>query len=202
MKSKIQVIVQEVNRSPSSEPNRTRARTPNNPLTSEEVDKLLSNINIMEDKVLLTFGFSAGVRVGEVPSLEPMNINEAEQCITIWDEKKDKQRTIFLPLAVITLLKAYWDQRADKSSPRYFNYSKKTIERKIQHWTQKVLAKKKSWHCVRHTYITLSSERKIPIEIVINNTGDKPSTILQYYSHPSAAFIRKEIEEKKLFKVL
>src|SRR5579872_5254755 len=86
-------------KSPNSKGNKTeRNRTPNAPLTSEEVDRLLGSINVMEDKVLLTFGFAAGVRVGEVASLDYSRLNEQEQCITVWDEKKDKERTIYIPL--------------------------------------------------------------------------------------------------------
>ncbi len=61
--------------------------------------------------------------------------------------------------------------------------------------------KAKSWHAVRHTYITLSVEHEIPIKIVVDNTGDKPATILEYYTKLSVPFIRKSIEERKLFRV-
>jgi integrase len=186
--------------SPKRKANRTR--TSNAPLTAEEVEKLLANIDVLEDRMLISFGVYSGVRVGEVPSLDYARINMQEQSVTIWDEKKDKDRTIYLPQALITLLVSYWKDRVSKNNPKFFAMSTKSIERRVQYWTEKVLAKRKSWHCLRHTYITLSSERKVPIEIVISNTGDRASTILQYYSHPSPAFIRKEIEEKKLFKLI
>ncbi len=65
-----------------------------------------------------------------------------------------------------------------------------------------MLNKTKSWHCVRHIYITLSFESNIPINVVIENTGDKPATILQYYAKLSASFIKSEINAKLLFKTL
>ena len=53
----------------------------------------------------------------------------------------------------------------------------------------------------RHTYISLSRELELPMEIVISNTGDTPATILKYYSKPSPEFVRRIIEERKLFEV-
>jgi site-specific recombinase XerC len=80
--------------------------------------------------------------------------------------------------------------------------SSKTVQRIIERWTKQVLNKAKSWHCVRHTYITLSFESSIPISIVIENTGDRPATILQYYTKLSPNFIKGEINQKMLFKVV
>jgi len=53
---------------------------------------------------------------------------------------------------------------------------------------------------IRLTYITLSFESYIPISIVIENTGDKPATILQYYTKLSSSFIKEQINAKLLFK--
>ena len=61
--------------------------------------------------------------------------------------------------------------------------------------------KRKSWHAIRHTYISLSRELGVPMEIVIQNTGDTAATILKYYSKPSPEFIRKTIQEKQMFEV-
>jgi hypothetical protein len=60
----------------------------------------------------------------------------------------------------------------------------------------------KSWHCVRRTYIAQGFERNIPISIVIENTGDKPATILQYYSKPSPSFIKEHVNSKLLFETM
>jgi hypothetical protein len=51
----------------------------------------------------------------------------------------------------------------------------------------------------RHTYITLSFESGIPISVVIENTGDRPATILQYYTKLSPSFIKNELNQKALF---
>ena len=105
-----------------------------------------------------------------------------------------------MPEQVLNGLKRYWNEREQRESPRFFNLYSKTVERTIQYWTTEVLNKPKSWHYVRHTYITLSFESGISISVVIKNTGDRPATILQYYTKLSPSFMREQINEKLLFK--
>ena len=178
-----------------------RNRTPNDPLTPEEVHILLKAIDNIPDYTLILTGLYTGMRISEISSLEEISINEGEGRIHIWDEKKDKYRDVYIPGEVISVLKRHINAMVRGKDPRLFPYSHKTIERKIQGWTYRILGKKKSWHAIRHTYISLSRELGIPMEIVIQNTGDTASTILKYYSKPSPEFIRRTVNEKKIFEV-
>ncbi len=191
--------------SPITEPirtvNKTRNRNNNDPLTKSEVELLLSKIDNLKDYTLLLFGFYSGVRVGEL-SFDYNSIIWNEGYISIWDEKKDRYRKVYIPETVLNSLKRFWDEREDKKSPSFFDFSSKTVERAIQRWTGQALNKPKSWHCVRHNYITQSFERNIPISIVIENTGDRPATILQYYTRLSPNFIKQQVNEKLLFKIV
>lgn len=165
------------------------------------MELLLSKIVDLKDYTLLLFGFYSGVRVGEL-SFDYNSIIWNEGYVSIWDEKKDRYRKIYIPETVLNSLKRYWNEREVKKSPKFFDISSKTVERVIQRWTTQTLKKSKSWHCVRHTYITQSFENNIPISVVIENTGDKPATILQYYMRLSPSFIKQEINTKLLFKMV
>ena len=192
-------------KSPKSNENKTgkkdRTRTPNDPLTSQEASTLLRAIDNIPDYTLILLGLYTGMRISEIASVEEISINEGEKRLHIWDEKKDRYRDVYVPDEVISVLKRHINAMVRGKDPRLFPYSTKTIERRIQFWTEKALGKKKSWHAIRHTYVSLSRELAIPMEIVIQNTGDTASTILKYYSKPSPQFIRKVIEERKLFEV-
>lgn len=179
----------------------TRNRNNNDTLTRPEVERLLSKIDNLKDYTLLLFGFYSEVRVAEL-SFDYNSIIWTEGYVSIWDEKKDKYRKVYVPETVLSSLKRSWNERKDKISPKFFDMSSKTIERIIQRWTGKILSKSKSWHCVRHTYISQSFEMNIPISIVIENTGDKPATILQYYTKLSPSFIKEQINEKQLYKIV
>lgn len=178
-----------------------RTRTPNDPLTSEEANELLKRIDNIPDYTLIFVGLYTGMRISEIASLEEISINDQEQRIHIWDEKKDRYRDVYVPQEVLSAIKRHINAMTRGKDPRIFPFSHKTIERKIQGWTYRILGKKKSWHAIRHTYISLSRELGIPMEIVIQNTGDAAATILKYYSKPSPVFIRKVVDEKKLFEV-
>lgn len=203
MQQMVQISRQKEAESPNPKPNKTgeRKRNRNDPLTKAEVELLLSKVDSLMEHTLLLFGFSSGVRVGEAVGFGIESINEQEGYVHIWDEKKNRYRDVYIPSSVIAKLKMYWNERGDRKSPKFFNISTKTAERIIQRWTEKVLLKRKSWHCVRHTYITLSQESEIPISIVIENTGDKPSTILEYYTKLSPTFKRDQIQKKPIFHV-
>lgn len=192
-------MVVEDNKSPNPKYKKTRIRNNNDPLSQQEVEALLNGIHDLQDYTLLLFGFSSGVRVSEL-SFDYNAINAQEGYVNIWDEKKNRYRKIYLPENVITALKRFWNERGDRKQPRFFDFSDKTAERKIQHWTSTILGKEKSWHAARHTYVTLSFEKNIPISVVIENTGDKPATILQYYTKLSPTFIKEQINSKPLFK--
>jgi integrase len=189
-------------KSPKMNENKTpRNRTSNDPLTSEEAGTLLTSIDNIPDYTLILTGLYTGMRISEISSLEEISINDQEGRIHIWDEKKDKYRDVYIPEEVISVLKRYINGMTRGKDPRIFPYSHKTIERKIQAWTEKALGKKKSWHAIRHTYISLSRELGIPMEIVMQNTGDAAATILKYYSKPGPEFIRRTVNEKKIFEV-
>lgn len=179
---------------------KTRNRLNNDPLTQAEVEALLTKITDLQDYTMLLFGFYTGVRVSEL-KFDYNAIDFQEVYVHIWDEKKNRYRNIYVPEAVLNALHRYWNTKSNKRSPLLFEMSTKTIERKIQRYTFEILGKKKSWHCVRHTYITQSVEQGIPISIVISNTGDRPSTILAYYVKLSPTYIREQINAKTLFKV-
>ena len=190
------------NESPKMNANKTpRNRTSNDPLTLEESNLLLKSIDNVPDHALILTGLYTGMRISEISSLEEISINEGEGRIHIWDEKKDRYRDVYVPGEVISVLKRHINAMTRGKDPRLFPYSHKTIERKIQIWTEKALGKKKSWHAIRHTYISLSRELGIPMEIVMQNTGDAAATILKYYSKPSPEFIRRTVSERKIFEV-
>ena len=192
------------NKSPKTHENKTgqtRKRFSNDPLKRDEIESLLNGIDNVQDHAFLTLGFYSGMRISEITSIEDIALNESEGKIHIWDEKKNLYRDVYIPSAVFSVLRRYTNSISPRKDPRIFMFSKKSGERKIEYWTEKILGKTKSWHSVRHTYISLSRELELPMEIVIANTGDSPATILKYYSKPSPQFIRKEIEEKKLFEV-
>ena len=179
----------------------TRNRFSNAPLKRDEVEALLNGVDNIQDHTFMVLGFYSGMRISEIISIEEISLNQAEGRIHIWDEKKNLYRDVYIPDIIFSLLKRYINSMTSRKDPRLFQFSKKTAERKIEYWTQKVLGKTKSWHAVRHTYISLSRELELPMEVVMANTGDTAATILKYYSRPSGEYMRQSVEDHPLFEV-
>ena len=179
----------------------TRNRFSNDPLKRDEVEALLNGVDNIQDHTFLVLGFYSGMRISEIISIEEISLNQAEGRIHIWDEKKNLYRDVYVPDIIFSILKRYINSMTSRKDPRLFQFSKKTAERKIEYWTKKILGKTKSWHAVRHTYISLSRELELPMEVVMANTGDTAPTILKYYSRPSGEYMRQSVEDHKLFEV-
>lgn len=190
------------NKTPKKKPKGPpRKRNSNNPLTQEEVAKLINAVTKLRDKVFLELGFNAGMRISEIASISLININWGDGIITVWDEKKDRYRAIMVPTATMNSLRMLINEKKSKGD-RLFPISKKTGERIIQHWTTTILGleKVKSWHCVRHTYVTISRDNNQDIKIVQENTGDALSTLLKIYAHLTPQKKREMVDSNTVYK--
>jgi hypothetical protein len=72
----------------------------------------------------------------------------------------------------------------------------KTVERIIQRYSKKALGFVISWHSLRTTYVTRSVELEQSPAVVMSNTGDSPSTILQHYTKLPEIVMRRFVEGK------
>lgn len=198
MEQKQAVAVQEYAKCIKKSKFKPRKRADNKPLTKEQVRKVMLIIGNLRDAALLHLGFNTGMRVSEALSFTQDAIDWEAGTIRIWDEKKDKYRDVMPPLETMNKLKLWINESKPAGNP-VFNFSINTTERIIQKWVKKALGIDKSWHCVRHTYISLSNEANQNIRVVIENTGDSPATILRYYTHLTPDYRRKATEEKPVY---
>lgn len=176
-----------------------RKRNPNDPLTKEEVARLIEHTTDLEARTLFVLGFNTGMRVSEITNIPWISVNYQEGFINIWDEKKNKYRRVVPTQYSLNMLKL-WQNAQGGQQQNIFALSSKTVQNRLQSWTQKVLNKKKSWHCVRHTYITLQVIAGTPVSIVADNTGDSPATIYKYYTQIPPQQARVFIEQGAVYK--
>jgi integrase len=175
-----------------------RNRTENRPLTGEQVAAVMAKVDNHQDQAILHFGFNVGCRVSEVVSFTAETIDWQQGQVRIWDEKKDKYRWVMPPSETIQRLRMWINESKPGISP-VFNISTKTVERIFQKWCKSALGFERSWHTVRHTYINISAENHVPVEVVMQNTGDSFETIIRYYREISPGFMRKIVDEKPVF---
>lgn len=175
----------------------TRRRNPNIALSVDQIRTLLTRIATVREEAAIRLGITTGLRVSELISIRPNDIDWERGVISIWDEKKDQRREVMPPLETLASLRRYLSTLPRE--PRLlFPMSAKSVERMIQRASGQHLGRVISWHSVRHTYTTRSSEEGIPPAVVIRNTGDSWATLLRYYERPSDTTMRRWIESHPL----
>lgn len=192
------VPISKVNRKqrPPTPPDKERIRTSNEALTEDQVNRLIAACDNLFDRTILILGFGSGMRVSEISSIETGRIDWENNRINVWDEKKDDNRNVYPGQSAMDALRLYISEYKVKG-PLVFDYVDKTFENHVKAITKRVLNDKRSWHTVRHTYVTLCAKRGTDIKIVCGNTGDKPETILKVYNNPSVEMM-KEAADKTL----
>jgi len=181
-------------------------------LQPNEVTKLISAIDVLEDKALIVTGIETGMRVSEITqgfSIEMINWDDGTA--KIYDEKKDLYRDIAIPRTALTLLKMYL--RSEKRSKkrrgkgRVFPFSYKTANRKLMFWVEKVSITKFdregrlvnfTWHKLRHTFVRLSQHNGRDMKAIAQQMGDKLSTVLNVYGTWEPSAMTKHFDETPL----
>jgi integrase len=195
----------------------TRKRTSNEAFTKDQVRRLLENITIPRDKIMIEVGIYSGTRVNELRTLRYDKVDFVHNTITVWDDKKNqwswkldkntgrkvrdqklsegKWRKIKMPAWVMLNLKVYISKYPTQTD-YVWQIGWITFERVIQKWTSKILHTKRSWHTLRHTYVSLHSAIKTPISVMKVQTGDTAATLLKVYDNPSPDMIEEAAESK------
>lgn len=193
----VQRVYKEKSKSPIPKSNKTampRNRTSNEAFSEDQVKLLINSCSDLTDRTLLMLGFNSGMRISEISNIDVGMIDFDSERIKIWDEKKDKYRIVYPGKIPMSMLAMYIREKNIKG-PKLFNIADKTIERHFQALSLKILGDKRSWHTVRHTYVTMCRRRGIDYKIVMENTGDSLQTILKVYNNPSPEDMRSNTLE-------
>lgn len=173
-----------------------------NYLNKEEIKRLLSIIDNLQDKCLITLGIDLGCRVSEIINIKLTDIELDKQIIKIWDEKKNQIRICTITRETAQLVKMLLNSRK-KQSPLLFSFSYKTANRRVKYWCKKAWIVRKNnrlirWHMLRHTYCVQSISVGRPIKLICQQTGDTELSILKYYNNFSEEDRVKISEDKPI----
>ncbi len=174
-------------------PEKERSRTPNEAWTEDQAMKLISSADDLFDRTILILGFNSGLRVSEISSIDTGMIDEENNRIKVWDEKKDRHRQVYIGSSAMSAVRLYMKEKNVKG-PKLFDCSWKKFERHLQKISGRVLNDPRSWHTVRHTYVTLCAKRHIDPKVVCENTGDSLEVIMEVYNNPSLEIMKANAE--------
>ena len=170
-----------------------------NPFSQEEVLRLINSTESLEDRTLLLLGFNTGMKASEIISLEPINFEFANGIVKIWDRKGKYYRAVCITDELINEIRLFIDTRKESVGPKLFPFTSKTVEGRFQKHTLKTLGESRTWESLRRTYISMAAKLDYPIWMVINSTGESPSTIVKYYMEYPIANARRKVNELPLY---
>lgn len=160
-------------------------------LSQEEVSRIISSVTNLKHKLILMLVYSAGLRVSEVVTLKPEDIDVERELIHVKGAKGRKDRyTMLSDVAMGALelyLKAYrpekWLFPGQKSSS---HITTRTVQRIFEDAIEKAGIKKDvSVHSLRHSFATHLLEGGTDLRYIQELLGHKSSKTTEIYTHVS-----------------
>jgi site-specific recombinase XerD len=173
-------------------------------LSVEEVKAILEGLGNLKHRVMLMLVYSAGLRVGEVVSLKPEDIDSERKMIHVRSGKGKKDRYTILSDVVLDVLREYW--KAYKPRTWVFEgkipgvpYSVRSAERVFEVAVRKAgIHKNVSIHSLRHSFATHLLEQGTDIRFIQELLGHSSVRTTEIYTHVSRkqiATMRSPIEQ-------
>jgi site-specific recombinase XerD len=85
-------------------------------LNQDEAKRLLAMADTLRNRLLLSLGYGAGLRAGEIVRLKVKHIDSAQMIIHVEQSKGRKDRLVMLSPETLALLRQWWKVR-----PRFYD---------------------------------------------------------------------------------
>ena len=174
------------------------------PLKDEEVQRLLTVIQDVRDRAIVTLVLRAGLRVQEVVNLELDHLDLARQQLMVRGGKGGKDRRVYLSQDAVSALEGYLQQRSDGHCPCLFLVQKgihkgqgisvRGVQKRLEHYGRKAGVQVSS-HRLRHTFATNLLEGGADIVTVQELLGHASVITTQRYTRVSNQKVRNDYFE-------
>jgi site-specific recombinase XerD len=163
-------------------------------LSISEVKSIRDQIKNLKHLLAFSFLYGCGMRVGEVLSLKPQDIDRARMLIIIRQGKGKKDRQVMLDAELLKLIENYY--REFKPKEYLFNgqfgniYTSSSINQFLKYYSKKAgITKNVHAHVFRHSFATHLLEVGTDISIIQKLLGHSDPKTTQIYTHVSDRFI-------------
>ncbi len=165
-------------------------------LSQNEIKKLLSKIDNIKHKAILSLIYSGGLRVSELLSLKIKDIDSDRMRIYIRGSKNNRDREVMLSEKILKLLRKYFIAYKPKEylfeGQKAGAYSARSVQEILKKAMKKSGIKKHATvHTLRHSFATHLIENGTDIRIVQELLGHKNIKTTQIYTHISDQTKRK-----------
>lgn len=152
-------------------------------LTYDEMDRLLLVVDDIEDLVAIRLMLFAGLRVAEASALRVQDIHPESMSVFVKQGKMGKDRYSPIDIASIAFARSYAHCADLKPDDPLFNYTKRTLQRRVEEYYGKAEITEAGCHTLRHTCATWQLDMGIPLDVVKNNLGHESIEMTQKYLH-------------------
>ena len=175
-------------------------------LTRDEVQKILSQISILDYKICLSLIYACGLRIRETITIKPADIDGERRMLHIRNGKGNRERTVPIPDKMYLMLREYWKTHRNRELlfPIRRTKDRRTINRSISARTlQDVMClavkksgvvKKATCHTFRHSYATHLLEAGVNIRVIQRYLGHTHLTSTVIYLHLTNKTEEKSVE--------
>jgi integrase/recombinase XerD len=157
-------------------------------------DYLLSKIEEIKNlkhKVIISLGYSVGLRVSEVINLKIKDIDSKRMVINIRQSKGRKDRVVPLSESILDLLREYYKDFKPKeylfNGQNSLRYSATSCNKIVK----KYLGGKYHFHLLRHSCFTNLTDQGVDLRVIQKLAGHSSSKTTEIYTHVSTQLLNK-----------
>ncbi len=165
-------------------------------LSGSEVGCLLTSIHSFHHRVITMTAYGSGLRIGEVCSLKPGDIDSKRMLIHIRDGKRQRDRFVMLPERVLLWLREYWRMARPKSEwlfpgrdPKQHISREAAAEAMQKAAKEAGITKHVTPHILRHSFATHLLETGTDIRTIQVLLGHNSIRTTERYTHVSKAHV-------------
>jgi len=167
-------------------------------LTKKESKELLESLNTKKSKLMVSLIYAAGLRVSELISLKPENLNFEEKVGYVKQGKGKKDRIFNIPKFIFSKLKKQAEKQKESNQKYLFSgrngeeMSSRNIQKIVKNAAKKAGIKKEvHCHTLRHSFATHLLEEGIDIRKIQELLGHADLSTTQIYTHVSTEELKK-----------
>jgi integrase/recombinase XerD len=157
-------------------------------LSKQEVKDIIDATSIIKHKCILSLMYSSGLRIGELLSLKPEDIDSKRMLVRVNQGKGNRDRLTLLSEKVLVDLRIYFKQHRPKTwlfeSPNESKYSASSIQKFMKKAALVAGVKKHvNPHMFRHSFATHLLEAGTDLRYIQTLLGHKSSKTTEIYTH-------------------
>lgn len=163
-------------------------------LSTEEVKSILANITNLKHKAIMMTIYSAGLRIGELVSLEIKDIDSQRMLIKVEGGKGNKDRHTILSERNLKVLREYFKifkpQKYLFEGDHGKKYGRSSIQKILKRAVFKSkINKKVTVHTLRHSFATHLLENGVDLRYIQSLLGHNSPQTTQIYTHVSTKIV-------------